>query len=257
MSDAVNHDAAPPPVPTKRPVGPWGFWATMALSAAVAVVYLAVTIAVVAVFAVLEIVSSGQRELGAIEQALLGNGLVTSVSVVVATVVCSALIVLLVKLRRSGPVHQYLGFRAVRVVTILRWFFAYLCLMFLAYGVFYLFDLEGGPNVVAQQYDSAVFPLLFLAAVVLVGPFFEEVFFRGFMFAGIERSRLGAPGAIVITSLLWAVIHIQYDIQTIVVILFLGFLLGVARVATGSITLTYAVHAAGNAASMAEFLLLS
>ena len=43
-------------------------------------------------------------------------------------------------------------------------------------------------------------------------PVFEELFFRGFLLEGFRRTFLGTTGAVVLTSLLWAVIHTQYDL---------------------------------------------
>ena len=39
----------------------------------------------------------------------------------------------------------------------------------------------------------------------------EEFVVRGFMFRGWSQSLLGPVGSIVLTSVLWAMIHTQYD----------------------------------------------
>jgi membrane protease YdiL (CAAX protease family) len=78
--------------------------------------------------------------------------------------------------------------------------------------------------------------------VVVLAPLNEELFFRGFLFAGISRSRLGGAGAILLTALLWAVIHIQYDWYGVSNIFVIGLLLGYARWKTDSIVPPILMH---------------
>ena len=88
-------------------------------------------------------------------------------------------------------------------------------------------------------------PLLWLA-VVVAGPIVEEALFRGFFFRGIQCSKLGAPGAIIITSVLWSALHLQYDTFEIATIFVFGLLLGCVRWQTGSLYLTIILHSLSN-----------
>jgi membrane protease YdiL (CAAX protease family) len=92
----------------------------------------------------------------------------------------------------------------------------------------------------AYKTASSLPALLF--AIVVVAPIFEEIFFRGFLFQGIRYSRLGPIGAIGITSLLWAVIHLQYDIYGMATVFALGLLFGIVRLKTDSIHLLMVMH---------------
>jgi membrane protease YdiL (CAAX protease family) len=76
-------------------------------------------------------------------------------------------------------------------------------------------------------------PLLWFAIIVMA-PLFEESLFRGFLIAGMQRSRIGA---ILITAALWSLIHLQYEAFYLVYIFIGGILLGIARVKTGSLLL--------------------
>lgn len=84
-------------------------------------------------------------------------------------------------------------------------------------------------------------PLLWLALIV-AAPFSEEFLFRGFLFTGLKESRLGAYGTILITSLIWASIHAQYDLYGITTIFVAGIFLGFARLKTNSIWLCVLLH---------------
>jgi len=105
--------------------------------------------------------------------------------------------------------------------------------------------LLGRPVVTDFQvtmYESATSMPLLLLAVILVAPVCEEVVVRGFLFRGLASSRLGAWGAIVLTSGIWAIIHIQYDWYGIAFIFLYGLFLGFVRSKTGSTTITIFLH---------------
>ena len=59
-----------------------------------------------------------------------------------------------------------------------------------------------------------------------------------------------------VTALVWAAIHWHYDFYGIATVFAIGLLLGWARLRTGSLTLTIALHAAFNLVAMLELVLL-
>jgi uncharacterized protein len=85
--------------------------------------------------------------------------------------------------------------------------------------------------------------------VLVSAPVFEEIIFRGFLMRGWSESRLGAMGAILLSSLAFAVIHTQYNLYNMGFVLGLGLLLGVMRWRSGSTMLTIMLHAAWNLAT--------
>jgi membrane protease YdiL (CAAX protease family) len=95
---------------------------------------------------------------------------------------------------------------------------------------------------------------LWLAIVVLT-PIGEEILFRGFLFRGWLRAPRDTWPVIVVISLLWALIHVQYDWYVIAQIFIFGLLLGWMRWATGSVILPILLHALINAEGMFETLL--
>ena len=94
--------------------------------------------------------------------------------------------------------------------------------------------------------------LWLLIAVAIVTPIGEEILFRGFLFRGWLRAPRDAWPVIIVISLLWALIHVQYDWYVIGQIFVFGLLLGWLRWASGSVILTILLHALINAEGMFE-----
>ena len=103
-----------------------------------------------------------------------------------------------------------------------------------------------------MDYASIGSPWILWLAVIVAAPLFEELFFRGFIIKGLAESRVRWPGAVVISSGLWSLIHLQYNSYELVFVFVLGLILGVARVKTGSTLLTFLLHSLVNLAAMSE-----
>ena len=87
---------------------------------------------------------------------------------------------------------------------------------------------------------------MFWIAVIIFAPVFEEALFRGFLFEGLMQSRAGVIGAIAVTSVTWAILHIQYNAAGIIYILLLGVIMGVLRWKTRSLWSPLIMHALVN-----------
>jgi membrane protease YdiL (CAAX protease family) len=81
---------------------------------------------------------------------------------------------------------------------------------------------------------------------IVVAPAGEEVMFRGFLFRGWARSERSAWPAIVVISVLWAGLHVQYDWTGVLQIFVIGLFLGWMRWRSGSTLLTFVLHALFN-----------
>jgi membrane protease YdiL (CAAX protease family) len=89
-------------------------------------------------------------------------------------------------------------------------------------------------------------------AIIVAAPVGEELLFRGFMFRGfIHEPRDAVPGILVI-SLIWSMLHVQYDWFGAAQVFVIGLLFGFVRWRTGSTTLVILMHVLLNLESVVE-----
>jgi membrane protease YdiL (CAAX protease family) len=80
-------------------------------------------------------------------------------------------------------------------------------------------------------------------SVAIVAPLTEEIFFRGFLYAGL-RARLGVPSAMLISTLFFTTLH--FSVDAFVPIFVLGVFLAWVYEKTGSLYPGILLHAANN-----------
>ena len=158
----------------------------------------------------------------------------------VALIAFSALGAKRMKLR-AGP---DLGLKAPAPGPALAWLaaFAVLCV-----ATEYLSDLLGIPSEAGawrDKYDGAQL-LVRIAFVGFFYPVAEEVFFRGFVFGRVQLTR-GPYAAIAVSALFFAIVHLQYDWRSMLLIAIDGCFYGLCRWRTGSVFVTMLLHIAGN-----------
>lgn len=103
--------------------------------------------------------------------------------------------------------------------------------------------------------DGAL-PLL-LVAFCVAAPVTEEFFARGFLFRGWSESFLRVPGAIVLSSLVWTGLHLQYNWYFLGEVFSIGLLLGYLRYRSNSTWLTIILHGLNNLAAVMQTILLT
>jgi len=118
--------------------------------------------------------------------------------------------------------------------------------------------LLGGNLVPAFQidvYQSAkaimALPALF-SALVLMAPIAEEIMFRGFLYRSLTQQPGKEIYAIIITTLAWSLLHVQYDLMGLMQVFAMGLFLGAVRWKTGSTGLTILMHVMLNFQAMTE-----
>jgi membrane protease YdiL (CAAX protease family) len=230
---------------------PWGFWATLGWGLLIAVGWLAAQVVVVAFLVVA--IALGMFGPGyTIQSATLDfNGLILSLATLVSGPVGIGLCILAAWLRKCAPL-EYLGLRKVSKAHLVLGIACQLIFIVAADGLTWLLGRPIVPEFVREAYETAGWLPLLIVAIVVMAPASEEVFFRGFLFRGLAESWLRPWGAIVFTSLLWALIHLQYDWYGMAQIFVAGLFLGWIRWRTGSITLTILLHALQNLVATIE-----
>jgi uncharacterized protein len=172
---------------------------------------------------------------------------------VVFAMMASALVLTLAA-RRAGPSAQdYLGLRMPAKRHILIGLGLTAAFWSLGGIFFYLFPAFDQSAELIREYRGLIGNpsalTMYWIMTVVSAPLFEEIIFRGFLMRGWSESRLGSMGAIMLSSLIFAAIHVQYTPVNMAFVFGLGLLLGVMRWRSGSTTLTIMLHAAWNLAA--------
>ena len=98
-----------------------------------------------------------------------------------------------------------------------------------------------------ESYRHANSLFLLYLGVGVIGPLFEEVLFRGFLFKAVQKSVFGSHGAVLFTAIVFSIIHVQYGLWIILCMLFpMAILLGYARLKSNSLLLPILLHSINN-----------
>jgi len=239
---------------TKANPGIWGFWATIGFSAAIFGVFFAAQNLAAIVFLAIQISQNpslwSMTNLIDFILKMQSNGLMTSTAIIFSGICGFFFIWLFVKLRRGYSFRNYLEFNPPKAK---HWI-----MIVAAFALLIIFgslldkinpDTKALKTMTDAYLTAGWTPLLWIAAVIFA-PVFEESFFRGFLFVGLRDSRPGPAWTVIITSMTFAIVHIQYSWQSILSILYIGLVFGVVRLFSKSLWTTIELHAAWNLFSM-------
>ena len=216
-------------------VNRWGYWAT----AAWAVV--AFLVGQFAALAVIVLWRSGQLD------AVLDtpyDGILVTLFILISNPISVAVLWLAVRLAKSNAV-DYLALHWPNKRDVVIGLVVLVGIIALSDALLYLSGHALVTTFQTQSYSTALAegwlpPMLF--AAIIVAPAGEEIMFRGFLFGGFVRSERAVWPAIVVISILWAALHIQYDWTGILQIFVIGLFLGWMRWRSNSTLLTFLLH---------------
>ncbi len=249
--------AAPPLTVASASRAPriWKFWGTALWGLFAFAAMFAGQIAVVAWFVLRQ---DGPLDVAAAVH-VLGGGLTISLSVIMGLPAVVAALWIAIRVSRT-PFAEYLALRGTSwknlaigvgglVVLVMGW-----DLLSRATG------REVSPGFMGDvlksaQADGALW--LLVIAFCIAAPITEELFARGFLYRGWSESFLGPAGAILLSSVVWTGLHLQYDWFFFGEVFAIGLLLGYLRYRSGSTWLTIIIHGLNNLAATLQTLWLT
>src|SRR5271169_6203227 len=252
--DPASPVALAPAVPGKRPPGIWKFWGTALWGLVAFAAMFAGQMVVVAWFVL--------REEGPLDVAgathVLGGGLTISLSVITGLPAVLGALWVATRLSRT-PFADYLALRRTSWKNIAIGVGALILLVLVWELLSRATGRESTPGFMidvlrSASADGALW--LLVIAFCVAAPISEEFFARGFLYRGWSESFLGPAGAIVLSSLVWTALHLQYDWFFFGEVFSIGLLLGHLRYRYGSTWLTVIVHGLNNLAAVVQTFLL-
>ena len=103
--------------------------------------------------------------------------------------------------------------------------------------------------------DGALWLLVF--AFCVAAPITEEFFARGFLYRGWSESFLRPAGAILLSSAVWTLMHLQYNWFFLAQVFSIGLLLGYLRYLSNSTWLPVILHGLNNLAATVQTIWLA
>ena len=188
------------------------------------------------------------------------DGTVVSISIMIGCVLLVAISALVIRVR-GGNLKQYLALRPFSLAVGMGMIGLLLIFMIGSQALTYVLD-KSPLAFVDPLYQSVSSVWLLIFAMVIVAPIYEELIFRGILWSAIAEQFTSPPdteyrGAIVaslVTSLIFAVIHLQYGIYEISTIVVLALLFCYARIKSGSLILPILLHIINNGVAMWQYL---
>lgn len=188
------------------------------------------------------------------------DGTVVSASIIISCVLLMALSYLILRLK-SADVRQYLALKPFSLPVGMGMLGMLLIFMIASQALTYFLDKT--PLVfVDPLYQSVSSVWLLVFAMVIVAPIYEELIFRGILWSAIAEQfaalpfsmQRGAVVASIVTSLVFAAIHLQYGIYEISTLVVLALIFCYARIKSGSLILPMLLHIINNGVAMWQYL---
>jgi membrane protease YdiL (CAAX protease family) len=245
--DSLDPESPAVAMPAQRPSKIWKFWGTALWGLFVFAAMFAGQIAVVAFFLL--------RQGGPIDMAsmihVVSRGLTISLSVIMGLPAVALALWIAIRPTRT-PIAEYLALRWTSWKSLLLGAAALIALVAAWELLSRALGREVQPGFMGDvlksaQADGAVW--LLVIAFSVAAPVSEELFARGFLYRGWSESSLRVPGAILLSSLAWTALHLQYDWFFFGEIFSIGLLFGYLRYRTNSTWLTIVLHGINNLAA--------
>ncbi len=259
--DSLNPELNPENPPVIVPAAPperrvWRFWGTT-LWGLVAFAALLVGQIAVVVYVVLQ-----KGEGIGIEEAIraaASNGSTIALSVVMGLPAVVAALWLAIRFTAT-PFADYLALRWTPWKNLLIGVVGLVAVLAAWEVVSRLIGHETSPGFMVDVLKSARSEgalWLLIVAFCVAAPISEEFFARGFLYRGWSETALGPIGAIILSSLVWTSLHLQYDWYFFGEVFTLGLWFGYLRYRSGSTWLTIVLHGLNNLGAVLQTIWLA
>lgn len=229
----------------------WGLWGTIGFSLLILFVFTVVQ-TVVSILYVSSQVDGQSSE--AMMSALSSNGDALSIAEIISALVSIVLTFLFIYWRKQYSIEDYLSLHPVSFKVLLT-YLGQMVIFIVLVALLSIISDHPTPQIMFDLYHSATYTVLLWFALIIAAPFFEEILFRGFLFEGLRHSPLGLIWAAVLSSALWAGIHLQYGLYEIVIIFFMGLFFAYVKMKSGSLYVPIALHILMNLLATVEIAL--
>lgn len=183
------------------------------------------------------------------------DGTVVSVSIILSAAILALLIALLLALKKRR-IKDYLAIKPFDIKIAIAMIGILLLFMIASQALTYVLDKEP-LDFVDPLFSSVSSVWLLVIVMVVVAPIYEELVFRGLLWSAIAEQFESPRGLIIaslITSFIFALIHLQYGVYEISTIVVLALIFCWARIKSGSLLLPMLLHIINNGAAMAQYL---
>ena len=205
------------------------------------------------------LVSSGEPIDTSVMTTSLSNGRIISLSVIMG--LPAILIVLWIATRFSRtPFADYLALRWPSWKMLAVGVAALVALMVVWEVISRVAGRESSPGFMMDvlktaRADGALW--LLVIAFCVVAPITEEFFARGFLYRGWSETFLRPAGAILLSSAVWTMMHLQYNWFFLAQVFSIGLLFGYLRYRSNSTWLTVILHGLNNLAATIQTIWLA
>jgi membrane protease YdiL (CAAX protease family) len=170
-------------------------------------------------------------------------------SIIVITGVISAILLFpLIKKAAHQSIKsfpfQFLAFKPVNKTTLIKVLLLGVGYYIIEWLATYVFSIDTPQFMldVKSQTHSTLDALMLVLGICIIAPITEEIIFRGLAYGRLVKTKVGVSGAIIITSLFFTIIHVQYDLIVLSILCLFAFILGYVRYKTENLIYCIVLH---------------
>ena len=225
----------------------WGFWGTLLFGMVILIAFLLGQILPLIFYMMFEGTTLTFEAFNTLASSAVKDAFLLFLSAMGGMLLAVPVAFGVAKLKRGAILKDYFSLNGFAWKTLGFWILVFIVLQIATGFLIEALGAKDIPNFMLElEYPTLMTKILLLVAVVVAAPVVEEVVFRGFLLKGFANSFMGVHGAVLLTSALWAVIHMQYEIAYLIAIFVIGVVFGYARIRSNSLFIPMIMHSLMN-----------